>query len=159
MNTGIISTRYATALLRYTQETGRGAEVCAQVVRILRDPDLLVGAPLEPELQRFVALLVQNGRISDVRLIFRTFVEMYYSSIGVKLARLVTCTPAPGLSERLKPLLEKQFDCKVVIEEDVDPSLVGGFRIEIGDYQLDASVRSRIEKIRRQFVVSNNRIV
>ena len=39
MNTGIISSRYATALLRYTQETGGGARVCAQVRRLLEHPE------------------------------------------------------------------------------------------------------------------------
>ena len=42
---------------------------------------------------------------------------------------------------------------------EVDPSLIGGFVVQVGDYLLDASVRNQIETIRRQFVVQNNRIV
>lgn len=159
MNSGIISSRYATALLKYVQYTGRGQQVCDQVVEIIKDPDYLSRGPLEPELERFVPLLIRNGRLADVRMIFLTFIQKYYDSIGVKTALLTTVEPVPGLKEKLTPLLEKQFGCKVVIGQTVDPSLIGGFKIEVGDYELDVSVRRQIDKIRRQFYVSNNRIV
>jgi F0F1-type ATP synthase, delta subunit (mitochondrial oligomycin sensitivity protein) len=158
MNTGIISSRYATALLRYTQETGGGERVCTQVRRLLEHPGERPG-PLEPELERLVRLLVKNGRLEDVRFVFRSFIAMYYHSRGIELARLTTVVPAEDLEHRLRSLLEKQFGCEVLIEASVDPDLLGGFTLEVGDYLLDASVRRQIETIRRQFVISNNRIV
>ena len=158
MNTGIISSRYATALLRYTQETGGGERVCAQVKRLLEHPQEDPG-PLEPELERLVALLVKNGRLGDVRFIFRSFIAMYYRSRGIEVARLTTVVPSGELERKLHAILEKQLGCEVLIESFVDPDLIGGFTLEVGDYLLDASVRRQIETIRRQFVISNNRIV
>ncbi len=158
MNTGIISTRYAKALLMYTEENGSGERVCAQVREMLKSPDS-VPARLEPELERFVALLLRNGRMGDVRFILRSFVSMYYRSKGVRIASLVTSVPAPGLEEKLHPLLERDFGCKVIFETSVDPSLIGGFVVTVDDRLLDASVRSQIETIRRQFIIQNNRIV
>ena len=159
MNTGAVSTRYAKALLRYTQETGRGAQVCAQAEALLDNPETLASAQLEPELQKFVELLVRNGRISDVRLILLNFIDRYYKSIGAMKGHLKTVVPAPGLEEKIIPLLEKQFGCKVLLSTEVDPSILGGFVIEIGEYQLDASVRHQLEVIRREFVISTNRLV
>ena len=158
MNTGIISTRYATALLRYTQETGGGERVCAQVRRLLDHPEGNPG-PLEPELERFVRLLVRNGRMGDVRFIFHSFLTMYYRSQGIQVAHLTTVVPSGELERRLHAMLEKQLGCQVRIETRVDPALLGGFTLEVGDYLLDASVRRQIETIRRQFVIQNNRIV
>ena len=158
MNTGIISSRYATALLRYTQETGGGERVCAQVRRLLEHPEERPAA-LEPELERFVRLLVKNGRLGEVRFIFRSFIAMYYRSRGIRVARLVTAVPSPELERKLRTVLEKQFGGDVLIESDVNPDLLGGFTLEVDDYLLDASVRRQIETIRRQFVISNNRIV
>ncbi|MBR4585604.1 MAG: ATP synthase F1 subunit delta [Bacteroidales bacterium] len=158
MNTGIISSRYATALLRYTQETGGGERVCAQVRRLLDHPEQDPG-PLEPELERLIRLLVQNGRMEDVRLILRTFLTKYYQSLGVKVAVLTTVVASEELEHKVRAMLEKQFGGKVLIESRVDPALVGGFTLEVGDYLLDASVRHQIETIRRQFVIQNNRIV
>ncbi len=158
MNTGIIASRYASALLRYTQETGGGERVCAQVRRMLEHPDQDPG-PLEPELERFTRLLVRNGRLEDVRFIFRSFIAMYYHSLGIQLARLTTVIPSEELERKLHAKLEKQFGTKILIETKVDPELIGGFTLEIGNYLLDASVRRQIETIRRQFVIQNNRIV
>ena len=56
-------------------------------------------------------------------------------------------------------MLEEKFGCKIVFESSVDPSLVGGFLVVVDDYLLDASVRSQIETVRRQFITQNNRIV
>jgi ATP synthase, F1 delta subunit len=158
MNTGIIASRYAAALLRYTQETGGGERVCAQVRRLLDHPDQDPG-PLEPELERFIQLLVSNGRLEDVRFILHDFIEMYYRSLGVRVARLTTVVASKELEQKLHAMLEKQLGCEVVIETRVDPALIGGFTLEVGDYLLDASVRRQIDTIRRQFVIQNNRIV
>ena len=158
MNTGIISSRYATALLRYTQETGGGARVCAQVRRLLEHPEQNPG-PLEPELERFVRLLVSKGRMEDVRFMFRSFLTMYYRSKGILVARLTTVVASEELERKLRTMLEKKFGSEVLIETSVDPGLIGGFTLEVGDYLLDASVRRQIETIRRQFVIRNNRIV
>ena len=137
MNTGIISTRYAKALLMYTEENGSGERVCAQIREILKDPDKMPSA-LEPDLERFLTMVSKNGRMEDIRFILRSFVGMYYRSKGI---------------------LEKKFGCRIVFESSVDPSLVGGFQVVVDDYMLDASVRSQIETVRRQFITQNNRIV
>ena len=158
MNTGIIASRYAAALLRYTQETGGGERVCAQVRSLLEHPEQRPG-PLEPELERFVRLLVKNGRLEDVRLVFRSFLTQYYRSRGIRVARLTTVVPSKELENRIRAMLEKQLGGEILIESSVDPDLIGGFTLEVGDYLLDASVRRQIETIRRQFVISNNRIV
>ena len=158
MNTGIIASRYATALLRYTEETGGGERVCAQVRQLLRHPGERPGK-LEPELERLTRLLVKNGRLEDVRFIFRSFIAMYYRSRGSRVARLTTAVPSPELEQKLRTVLEKQFGGDVLIASDVNPDLLGGFTLEVDDYLLDASVRRQIETIRRQFVISNNRIV
>lgn len=158
MNAGIISGRYATALLRYVQETGGGERVCRQVKALLESPDSVVNA-LEPELARFMELLVSKGRTELVRPIFRSFISQYYKSIGVRIAHLTTAVPAPELGEKLLPILEERFGGRVEIETSVDPSISGGFVVEVDGYQMDASLRHRIETIRRQFIISNNRLV
>ena len=158
MNTGTVSTRYARALLRYVEETGGGERVAVQARLILTDPGI-TSIKLEPELERFISLVYENSRMGDVEMMLRTFVSMYYKSRGYELAHLTTASPSPGLEDRIRELLEKQFGCKVLLDTKVDPSLVGGFVVEIGNNMLDASVRNQIESLRRQFVISNNRIV
>lgn len=118
MNTGIIATRYATALLKMVDETGSGELVAAQVQvieklldevpdfrRAVDDPAVaavqkisLFEASLKDsmaqELHKFLELLIRNGRIGDVRLVLTTFVTEYYRSRHIKRARLVVADPA-----------------------------------------------------------------
>lgn len=118
MNTGIIATRYATALLKLVDETGCGDVVAAQVQtvekaldevpdfrRAVDDPAVaavqkisLFEAALKDsmaqELHKFLELLIRNGRIGDVRLVLTTFVTEYYRSRHIKRARLVVADPA-----------------------------------------------------------------
>lgn len=118
MNTGIIATRYATALLKLVEETGSGELVAAQVQviekaldevpdfrRAVDDPVVaavqkisLFEASLKDsmaqELHKFLELLIRNGRIGDVRLVLTTFVTEYYRSRHIKRARLVVADPA-----------------------------------------------------------------
>ncbi|MCQ2182906.1 MAG: ATP synthase F1 subunit delta [Bacteroidales bacterium] len=158
MNTGLISARYARALMRYTEETGGAERVAEQAYNLLLNPDM-TSVKLEPELERFVSLLVKNGRIDDVQLMLRTFVAMYYKSRGYRLATLITAVPCPDLESKISAMLEDKFQCTVILDTKVDPALIGGFIVEIDDHLIDASVRNQIETIRRQFVIQNNRIV
>jgi len=158
MNTGLISTRYAKALFRYAEETGGAERVARQAYDLLLNPDI-ESVRLEPELECFVGLLVKNGRIGDVRLMLHAYVAMYYRSKGYRLATLVTAVPCPDLESKISAMLEEKFHCTVILDTKVDPTLIGGFIVEIDDHLIDASIRNQIETIRRQFVIQNNRIV
>lgn len=158
MNTGVVSSRYAKALLKYTQETGRSEQVCAQVQAILRNPEAAEGA-LEPELQKFIALLRDNDRLDLVRLVFRDYVKMYYEAKDIILAHLTTVIPAPETEKTLVSMIEEYTGCKVLLDTSIDAGLIGGFVLEVDDILLDASVKCRLETVRRQFIISNNRIV
>ncbi len=158
MNIGILTERYAKALLMYVQETGNGDRVCKQVKLMLRHPEMHF-AGMEPELIQFGKLLVNHGRVDLLRFILYTFLDMYYKSKGTKVVHLTTAIPSEEWERKLARILEKRFGCKVVLESTVDPSLLGGFILKVGDKMIDASVRGQIEAVRRQFIVQNNRIV
>lgn len=209
MNTGIIATRYATALLKLVEETGSGELVAAQVQviekaldevpdfrRAVDDPavapakkialfeaalssgaESVEGISLAPDLRKFLELLIRNGRIGDVRLIFTTFITEYYRARHIKRAKLVVADPAllnpeptpsdrelaeplrPTLDVRLRDLIEKQTGCKLILKTEVNPSLIGGFVFEVEDTVLDASVSRQLDIIRSQFIEKNRRIV
>ncbi len=209
MNTGIIATRYATALLKLVDETGSGETVAAQVQtvekaldevpdfrRAVDDPavapakkialfeaalssgaESVEGISLAPDLRKFLELLIRNGRIGDVRLIFTTFITEYYRARHIKRAKLVVADPAllnpeptpsdrelaeplrPTLDVRLRDLIEKQTGCKLILKTEVNPSLIGGFVFEVEDTVLDASVSRQLDIIRSQFIEKNRRIV
>ena len=185
MNDSIIRTRYADALVKYVRETGNGESVCAQaeklahvlgevpdlprmiaardVVSAAKKRELLhaaLGEPMAPELDRFIDLLLENGRIGALRFILLDFGERYRRSIGIRKAHLkVAVPPSEDLLARLRALVKERTGDEAVIEVVVDPDLIGGFVFDIDDALIDKSVARKLELIRLQFIEKNRRIV
>lgn len=119
MNTGIIASRYAAALLKLVDETGFGEVVVSQAKaviaaltdfpdlrRLLSDPsvpdskkisllevaatgDQSASPAISPELERFFELLIRNGRIGDIFLALKSFEDQYCQARGIVRGRLV----------------------------------------------------------------------
>lgn len=183
MNTGIIASRYARALLRLVEETGSGEVVVSQARAIL---DALASSPelrdaisdpskafailggtkdlsFAPELRRFIELLKRNGRLGDIALILKSFEDQYYESKGIVRGKLVLPSEPDAaafkLQDRLKNLIESKTGKTLLLVTEVDHSLIGGFVLEVEDKLLDASVSRQLERIRTQFIERNRRIV
>jgi F-type H+-transporting ATPase subunit delta len=186
MNRSIVITRYATALVKYAQESGQGETVCSEAealeYALHTQPDLrrmvaaaddvvspfdkkkllqtALGNKMSPELSRFLTLLNQNGRMTLVEDILRIFVDYYHHSVGVVKAHLTTVSePSERLLQRLKDLVKQKTGDDVIIEVEVDPSIVGGFVFDIDTYMMDASVKRQLDLIREQFIEKNRRII
>ena len=86
MNTGVVSARYAKALLLLVQETGNGERVFEQVRTVLERP-AETPARLEPELEKLVLLLRANSRMDLLKFVLRDFVRAYCVQNGICLAR------------------------------------------------------------------------
>ena len=157
MNTGVISARYARALLLLVQQSGRGEQVFEQARQILSDPSHLP-AELEPDLAKLVLLMRNRGRDDHLKFTLTHFTRLWCEAAGARLVHLRTAVPSPGLEKRIAEILEKGGN-RVIMDSTVDPSLEGGFVFEVDGYMLDASVRTQMERIRREFIEKNNRIV
>lgn len=184
MDTGIIASRYATALLRLVDETGGGEAVVRQIRtlekaftalpefrRVMDDSVEVAGErkmklfetaldePMAPELRKFLLLLMKNGRIGNADFIFHSFDSAYCRSRGIRRGRLVMATASPVLADEVCKRVESETGCRLLLETQVDPALIGGFVFEVDDRMLDASVKHQLETIRHQFVERNRRIV
>lgn len=158
MNTGIVSSRYAKALLMLVQESGRGEQVFAQVRELLARPES-VPEPLEDDLARFVLLLRKNRRLDSLKLILHSFVRMYCKAGGIVIAHLTCAVPSPELQPRIEELLVRRTGARILMDTSIDASIIGGFILDIDDYRLDASVRRQLDDIRKELVQKNNRII
>lgn len=150
MNSGVISSRYARALLLLTGESGRGEQVFLQARELLKDISRIPD-PLEPDLARMVMLLRRNGRGALLRFVLADYIRLWCRSTGTSLVHLVTAREDPDLPGRIAELIGG----KVIIDTETDPSLEGGFTVILDDVMLDASVKGQIERIRRQFIERN----
>ncbi len=184
MNSGVIASRYAKALLKYVVETGSGDKVYSQAcilglrlmeIRQLRDfvenhgelsPDrkleLLrsaLGEDLAPELTDFVRLVTVRRRMEFFSRMLYSFIALYRVANDIKVGKVVTATPVDGLKERLESLFHQRTGAEIHIYEKINPEILGGFIFEMDGYRLDASVENQFRRIRRQLIEKNNRIV
>lgn len=186
MNVGIISERYAKALLKYVTETGNGKKVYEQAKHLegcfssLEGLRLLVRHPkatsdryklkvfvtalggekeAAPELVRFLNLVMKNRRIMYVRLMLLIFMDLYRKANNISFGRLVVAVPSEQLQRRLTDIVHDETGGSLELETKVDPSIIGGFVLDMGWERLDASVASQLQAVRRQFVEKNRRIV
>lgn len=106
----------------------------------------ICGDKLNGEGRNFVLLLAENSRIEILPEISELFEQLKTQQEGVLGAKI---TSAFGMTEaQLKDLvanLEIKFKRKIEAQVSVDPELIGGVKVEIGDEVLDASVRGKLE--------------
>jgi F-type H+-transporting ATPase subunit delta len=109
----------------------------------------LMRAELAPGVRNFIALLIQNDRILLLPSIAAQFIALKNRHEDTAQAEI---TSAFALSEeQLRPLLaalEKKFGIKLKPNVTVDPSLIGGVRVVVGDQVLDTSVQAQLLRMR-----------
>lgn len=96
-----------------------------------------------------VLLMIRRGRPGAVDAMVQRFGELVRRERGIALAEVRTALPLDevertAITARLGELTGE----KIEINEKVDESLIGGIAVRIGDRLYDASVRSRLERLR-----------
>ena len=180
MNTGPIAHRYAKALLKFSAGEHTYSQACVLVLRmqeirqladaVQKHPEVSLerkleilesslGEPMADALRRFVVLVYEHKRIEHFERMLYSFIEQYRSANGIMVGKLVTAAPVVGLKERLQTALSEKTGVSVLLEEDVDPEILGGFVLNIDDLRVDASVEGQFRLLRRELIDNNNRIV
>jgi F-type H+-transporting ATPase subunit delta len=109
----------------------------------------LAGADVSREALSLVLLMVRRGRPGAIGRMVEHFGELLRRERGIALAEVRTALPLdPEQREALSERLAQLAGEKVEMNEVVDEALIGGIAVRIGDRLYDASVRSRLERLR-----------
>lgn len=98
------------------------------------------------EARNLVMLLIENKRVVVLSQISQLFEQLKARHEGVLEARIVSAFAIEN--RQLKKLiedLEQKFKRKIEAQVSIDPELIGGIKVEVGDEILDASVRGKLE--------------
>jgi F-type H+-transporting ATPase subunit delta len=104
----------------------------------------------EPELINFLELLAEKHRVPVIYRIERGFNALWAKEnkrLGVTVTSAVELDPM--IAKRIGEEIEKQTGNEVELESRVDDSILGGLVVQVGNMVLDASVRNRLEKLRK----------
>lgn len=102
----------------------------------------------------FLVIIVQKGRYNDISSIFEYFLEqvMEYKNIGT--AKVTSAVPLSKeeKAEVEKRLLEVTKYVEFNMDYTVDPALIGGLVIRIGDRVVDSSIRTKINSMAKELM-------
>lgn len=186
MDIGILSSRYAKALLQYAktnnteevvyEEMKRLAdnfallphlkEVLASPVLSIRDKYSIMitatgnGENVSHQTSRFITLILNNHREAILQYIILSFINLYRIDRHIGTALLTTAVPIDEpTAERIKQVAGDELHMTMELKTQVDPALEGGFVFIYNWKRLDGSVATQLQRIRQQFVEKNRRII
>lgn len=173
MSTQAIARRYAKAFFDLGQERDILAqleqELRTVVEKLAEDPDLKtrIEHPRVSKQRKFelldevfsdrvsyrtmnlLRLLIEKHRETYIKAIYDEFVRYYDEARGIVVAKVRAATELDDEAQKsISQELSKAIGSQVRMELEVDPSLIGGLVVQVGDRRLDASVRGRLQRLR-----------
>ncbi|MDP2068584.1 MAG: ATP synthase F1 subunit delta [Lutibacter sp.] len=176
MNGSRAAIRYAKAILSFALEQQKEVEVnndmllVANTIQDSKELQLLLSSPiLKTELKKsalkeifaskmsaltigLINLLIDNKRLPILGEVAKKYNVIYDSLKGIEVAKVTTAIP---LTEELnQQVLQKVIEItgkQASIESIINPDIIGGFILRVGDIQYDASVANKLQVLKRQF--------
>ncbi|MGE3074375.1 MAG: F0F1 ATP synthase subunit delta [Dehalococcoidia bacterium] len=106
---------------------------------------------VSPMVMNLAKLLVQKGRSLDARWVANAFARMADEHEGIAHAQITTAIElSPEQLDGITKQLSTSLGKEVRATSSVDPSIVGGVVIKVGDKLVDGSVKTRLRRLRRE---------
>ena len=172
MDIGVISVRYARALLKSATEQKVDEAVyhemqllaksyvdVPQLRQTIAGPMLskekkeallltAVGGNASPLTKAFISLVLKEDREPVMQFIANSYVTLYRQQKNVIRGRLITAARvSPAIEQKMRQMVESKTNGTVEFETEVNPDIIGGFILEYDTYRMDASVKSKLNSI------------
>jgi F-type H+-transporting ATPase subunit delta len=178
MNNSKISVRYSRALFqsalgkkildKVNQDMIFISEICKlpETKEFLQSPIIvpskkeavfhkILGESVEKITLSLIDLIVKNGRESFIPAIARVFIHETKKYRGITESVLTTAVKVDDkVKSQITELISDVFKTKVELKENIDPEIVGGFILQIDDNYIDASIKNKLRKIRKELIGS-----
>src|SRR5574344_1320192 len=108
---------------------------------------------------QFILLLIEKRRVILLKEIASQLGNIYNQYKGIKVALLISAKPSSEqIKNKIISLLEKEFSCKIDLKEEIDESVIGGFKIMIEDKYYDATVLNQLNRLRKDLSLNEVRL-
>lgn len=149
------------ALAKWSEMLGFATAVVndAQMKTYIEDPKVVSsdleatflkvsGDKLNEQGQNLIKVLVEYGRLSILPAITQAFEELKASDEGTLEAQIIAAAkPSAAEVNDLVKRLEAKFGKKIEASVSVDPEIIGGIKIIVGDTVIDASVKGQLQNL------------
>lgn len=170
----ILYKRYARALLLLAEENGileksyedlkladavlnghkeLSISLKSPVVRVGKKQNLirrLFDGRIDPLILKFMLIIVRKQRGNILGGIASAYGDVYKKHLGIETVRIITAQPLDeSLRERAMAAAKKLTPYTIEFDESIDPDIIGGFILILGDKRYDASVRNRLNQVKK----------
>lgn len=166
--------RYASSLFEVAEENGCAKEIYEEISLVKRtfsdNPEFLklLSSPavsIDDKLSmtedifsfvgkytvNFIKLLCEKRRISEFYDIFEVFENIYFDRNNIRRVHITTAVPlSPSMKQKLVNKLSAVTNARILLYDEVDPSILGGVVMRIDNEQTDSSVKTNLELIKKQ---------
>lgn len=172
MDIGVISVRYARALLKSATDAKIEDAVYAEMQQFAKSyvevPQLrptidnpmlskedkekllltAVGQQPSALTKAFIELVLKEGREGVMQFIANSYVTLYRQQKNIIRGRLITAARvSPATEQKMQQMVKSKTNGTVEFETEVDPDIIGGFILEYDTYRMDASVKAKLNSI------------
>lgn len=172
MDIGVISVRYARALLKSATDAHIEDAVYAEMQSLAKSyievPQLrytidnpmiakdkkealfltAVGEKPSELTKAFISLVLKEDRETVMQFIANSYVTLYRKQKNLIRGKLTTAARVSAQTEqKMRHLVEKNTQGTVEFETEIDPDIIGGFILEYDTYRMDASVKTKLNSI------------
>lgn len=176
MLTSKVAKRYAQGLLDFTNESGQTATVFSEmkdVVKIMNESQDLnkffhtpyidskkkievakqIFKSLSVSSQNMITLVIRQGRENQLKNIAQEFINKVEDINGVQRITLTTATEISkeNINQILRSTNLVKADSNFDLKLNVNPKILGGYILRVGDQLVDASVKSKLNQIKKDF--------
>lgn len=178
MDIGVISVRYARALLKCSTEASLEDKVYQDMQTLAKSyinvPELrftidnpmiakeskeaLLKAAAGNEATKltedFIKLVLKEDRENVMQFIANSYITLYRKQKNVIRGKLTTAAEVtPAMEQKMRQLVESKTNGTVEFETEVKSDIIGGFILEYDTYRMDASVKTKLNSILKQLAV------
>ena len=171
-----VATRYAKSFLGLASEKGKLDEALndmelikrttlenRELLMLLKSPVVktdkkvsilqqIYGKKISEISMLFINLITKNRRERFLLEISDAFVAQYKELKGITSAVVTSATElSEEAKKRIQTIVQQEIGGTVELQAEVNPDLIGGFVLRIGDKQLDTSVQNKVNKLKREF--------
>jgi F-type H+-transporting ATPase subunit delta len=115
--------------------------------------DRTLGDQASPLVLNFLKVVSRHGRFDCLRVIHRQAHELYDRMRGRVRVQVSTATPLAGdLADRIADTVRSLLGGEPILEQTVDPDLIGGVVVRVGDTVFDGSVATQLENVRQRMI-------
>jgi F-type H+-transporting ATPase subunit delta len=172
MDIGVISVRYARALLKSATDAGLEDQLYQEMMTVAKsyaevpvlrqtiDNPMLskekkqmlletaAGDSPSQLCRTFISLVLKEDRENVMQFMAHSYITLYRKQKNVIRGKLITAARvSPQTEQKMRKMVESQTNGTVEFETEVNPDIIGGFILEYDTFRMDASVKSKLNNI------------